>query len=330
MKALHNVEVAVLLATFNGARFVEQQIRSLGENDCRFTLCWLDDQSTDETRVVVREAVRGSRVQLRECHQDERQGVPGAFFSLLECVEADIYLFCDQDDVWQPGKIDATVAALLPEYDRPALCCSDPLLFRNGTPDVLYRISEILRTDAGVAMRESRVFMTGFANGHTQGFTRPLRELYMKHRSIARRYAYMHDEWMHSIAVASGSARLLNSVPTTLYRWRKDTASSAFGTWGGRGVGRAVVTWQQRQRFRRLLARHAKGLLLAAPTLPRGPRLERLLSIAKLVAVLERRQSLFEVARLFARGVLWPNWHLAIGLATACFLSDVRPDGDSC
>jgi len=65
------------------------------------------------------------------------RGVPGTFFQLLECVDADIYLFCDQDDIWQRGRIDATVAHLLPDLASPVLCSSDPLMFYDVKTDVV-------------------------------------------------------------------------------------------------------------------------------------------------------------------------------------------------
>src|ERR1044072_6774136 len=93
--------VAILLATYNGGRFIEPQIRSLKENTTPFTLHWLDDHSTDHTREAGRDAARRSASPLKAWHQPQRQEVPAAFFRLLESVDADIYLFCDQDDIWQ-------------------------------------------------------------------------------------------------------------------------------------------------------------------------------------------------------------------------------------
>jgi len=131
VKKPQDVDVAILLATYNGARFVEQQIRSLKDNDIKFTLHWLDDHSVDNTRETVRAAARSGDIELKEWHQPQHLGVPGAFFRLLECVEADVYLFCDQDDIWQPDKIDVTVGELLPDLELPVICFSD--LWRSGT-----------------------------------------------------------------------------------------------------------------------------------------------------------------------------------------------------
>ena len=126
------LRVAVLLATYNGAPFIAEQIQSLAANSMPFTLHWLDDHSTDNTRELVSASARVAGIELHEWHQDQRQGIPGVFFKLVECVSADIYLFCDQDDIWQPGKIDATIKSLSPDLWQPALVYSDPLVFSDS------------------------------------------------------------------------------------------------------------------------------------------------------------------------------------------------------
>jgi len=314
--------VAILLATYNGERFIEQQLRSLTENQTPFTLHWIDDHSGDGTRELVRRLCASVGIPLTEWHQTERQGVPGTFFQLLDCVEADIYLFCDQDDIWQAGKIDATVACLVSDLEKPVLCLSDPLAFHDGSPETHYRTLDILRTTPEVALQESRAFMSVVGYGHTEGFTRPLRDLYLKHKSIARSHALMHDLWMYDIALASGSVRLLSNAPTTLYRWHRTNASEAASSWRGNGIGRVTMTWKQHQWLRRRLAQNARGFLKAAPTLPPGANMERLLASAQLVSKLDQRHSLISAFRLLRRRVLWPNLRLAAGLAAVCLWSN--------
>jgi rhamnosyltransferase len=322
MKVFQDAKVAVLLATYNGARFVESQIRSLKENTTQFTLHWLDDHSTDNTREIVRAVSLSTGIALREWHQPQHQGVPAAFFRLLEGTEADIYFFCDQDDIWQPGKLDAAVANLLPDTASPVLCFSEVLMFKGDEPSVLYRLSDVLGTTLEVALLESRCFMSGFVAGNTQGFTRPLREIFVTHKEIARSHAIMHDTWMYLIAVASGAVRILPNGPTSLHRMHGSNATGTFGSWRGRGAGHLVSTWRQHQLIRRGIAREAEGFVLASATLPPGPRLERLVSIAKLVAKVNRRQSPAALVRLVRRGAMWPSRRRAFGFAMACLCSD--------
>jgi rhamnosyltransferase len=326
MKPERRVNVAVLLATYNGARFVEQQLRSLTANTAEFVVYWLDDHSTDNTREVVHKVAHSAGIGLQELHQSRHGGVPGVFFDLLEQVEADIYLFCDQDDIWQPGKIDAAVADLMPDLASPVLCFSDLLMFRDHAPQKRFRLSEVSGANAAAGLNEARLFMSGVVAGNTQAFTLPLRDMFLTHQVIARTHAIMHDTWMHLIAVAAGQVRLLPHAPTTLYRVHNDNASGAFGSWRGAGAGHFVVTWHQHQVIRRALARQAKGFMIAAPTLPAGRRLQRLLKIAELIAVLDRRQSLASLVRLARLRALWPSRRLALGLALTCLCGDATTE----
>ena len=318
------LDVAILVSTYNGQRFAESQIDSLKRNTTRFTLHWLDDHSTDNTRETVRTAVLRAGIELREWHQAEHLGVPGAFFELLERVEADIYFFCDQDDIWQPGKIDAAVGDLLPDLTSPALCFTDPLMFRDESPQTLYRLTQILGATPEAALRESRTFMVANIVGHTQAFTRPLRDLFMRHKEIARTHAAMHDIWMYLIAAAGGVPRLIPNAPTTLFRRHQHNSTGQFFSWKGRGVGHFAVTWRQHQLARQCVARQAEGFILASETLPPGPKLERLLNIARLVATIDRQLSPAQLFQFSRRGVLWPSTRLALGLAVACLCSDAR------
>lgn len=312
--------VAVLLATFNSARYIEQQIESLRNNTTAFTLHWLDDQSTDQTRALVASAAARFAIPLVAWHQPRKQGVPGAFFELLERVEADIYLFCDHDDIWQPGKIDATVAHLLPGVSRPELCFSEPLVFDDGRLERQCRYFDLAGLTAAGARQLSRSFALNPAVGNTVGFTRPLREIYLESRQIARGHAVMHDWWMYLLALNSGSSHLLADVPTTLYRQHR---SNAFGVgWGGRRRTLASM-WERQQRYRKLVARQARGFLLAAPELEPGPALPVLRAAATLIQTLDRRRSLLQLVTLLRRRVLLLPWHRAVWLILVCAVADV-------
>ena len=187
------LKVAVLLPTYDGARFVQAQIRSLTENSTSFELHWLDDHSNDNTREIVRATALEARIDLKECHQHQHQGWPATFFQLMNCVEADIYMFCDQDDIWQPGKIDATVASLLPDAARPTLCFSLASVFENNDPGRLCSPTDDSEFRIQAWMRESMAFTEFVTQGNTIGFTRSLRDLFIAHKDIALEYASDHD-----------------------------------------------------------------------------------------------------------------------------------------
>jgi rhamnosyltransferase len=312
----------VLLATYNGVQYVEAQLESLTANVTPFTAHWLDDHSTDGTRDVVRAAAARGGIDLMEWHQPQRAGIPGAFFQLLETVDADIYLFCDQDDIWQPGKIDSTVEHLLPDLASPALCFSDPLIFEGNRSEFLERHAAV-RGISNAAVPESSLFMYNPACGHTMGFTRPLREIFVRHQGVAREYALMHDWWMYLIARGSGTARMLHNVPTTLYRQHGNNAVGVLRRRLDLGYGAAM--WRRCQAARRLASRQAQGFLQAYPTLSPGPARDRVAGIARLVSALGRRQSPAALVRLL-RSRAFATWEHALWMAATCLCGDARVD----
>jgi hypothetical protein len=321
---LRHPKVAVLLATYNGSQFIEAQIASLKENVTAFTLHWLDDHSTDNSQSVVRDAASKLGIVLHEWHRPQHYGFPGTFFRLLECVEADIYLFCDQDDIWQPGKIDATVENLRPDIASPVLCYSDALVFNDDDPKAFRRLSEVLSANRSTALPESKAFLFTPALGNTIGLTRPLREIFLTHREVACAYAFGHDWWLYLIAVALGAIRRLDRAPTTLWRQHASNFSAAAFKRTPKNVGRLLSNWATQQRARRVLARQAKGFVLASRTLTQGPRLEKLLTVARLVATLDSRQSLIDIARLMRNRAMQPRAIVALSFATVCLCSNAQ------
>jgi glycosyltransferase involved in cell wall biosynthesis len=311
--------VAVLLATYNSSSFIAEQIASLRQNATPFTLHWLDDHSSDNTRQLVEDLAAQTGIDLVAWHQPERLGVPGAFFELLECVQADIYLFCDHDDIWQPGKLDATVAHLLPDVSRPVLCFSEPLVFDDGKPGELRPYFELTGVPADAAQALSRAFSLNPAIGNTVAFTEPLRQIYLGHDEIARSHAVMHDWWMYLLALSLESSNMLREVPTTLYRQHR---SNAFGVGLGGRRRTFALMWERQQRYRRLVARQARGFVLAAPGLTQGPALGRLVAAARLIGTLDRRQNPLELAVLMKKRALLLPWRRALWLALVCAVSD--------
>ena len=323
------LKVAVLLPTCNGEKFIDAQIKSLAENKTSFTLHWLDEHSTDTTSDIVRKSSKNYGIELVEWHHPQRQGIPGAFFQLMELAEADIYLFCDQDDIWQSGKIDATVLSLTPDITSPVLCFSDPLIFNDSEPNVFRKLSDVAHINSPKILEETRSFLCSPVIGHTIGFTRPLRDLYLAHKDIARAYAFGHDWWLYLIALSAGKSRMLSGVPTTLYRRHQNNWSAGFFKKTRNGVARVSSTWAAQQAFRCALAKQAKGFVIASSTLPAGPKLERLLALARYIEVIDQRQSITALIRLAISRAMWPNVRMAFWFSVNCLFSEANPSNQS-
>ena len=116
-------QVMVLMSTYNGERFLWQQLESIYKQSRSVDrMVIADDGSTDGTVSLIRKFIADhgldSRWQLKL--NEENLGWKRSFFRLLCAAEGDIVLFCDQDDVWLPQRVERTLKTLA-EYPQ-ALC----------------------------------------------------------------------------------------------------------------------------------------------------------------------------------------------------------------
>ncbi|MGD0882558.1 MAG: glycosyltransferase [Acidimicrobiales bacterium] len=108
---MESVEVSVVLATYNGERFVGQQLESIRRQQRPpDELVVGDDGSTDGTMAVV-EAFRKSAPFPVTVLRRERVGLAVNFLRTFEESSGTFVAFCDQDDVWVPQKLDVLLAA---------------------------------------------------------------------------------------------------------------------------------------------------------------------------------------------------------------------------
>ena len=105
---MDNKTIDVLMATYNGEKYVAEQIESiLNQTYSAIRLLISDDASTDGTRQILQDyAEKDKRIQL--FFQENNLGYIGNFEFLLTKVENEIFMLCDQDDVWKEDKIQKT------------------------------------------------------------------------------------------------------------------------------------------------------------------------------------------------------------------------------
>jgi len=105
--------LTVVLATYNGVRWLPDLLESLGSQTLMPTrLSILDDASTDGTWELVRGRALVSGVQTVVGRQDANEGAIRTFERLLSSVDTEYFALCDQDDVWLPDKLEKSVRLL--------------------------------------------------------------------------------------------------------------------------------------------------------------------------------------------------------------------------
>lgn len=118
--------VAVVMSTYNGEKYVREQLDSVLTQDYPNVSVFVrDDGSSDGTVSVLEPYERAGRIHLE---RGKNAGVVHSFFSLLEevCGRFDYVAFCDQDDRWHADKVSRAVSVLQgKDASVPQLYCSE-------------------------------------------------------------------------------------------------------------------------------------------------------------------------------------------------------------
>jgi glycosyltransferase involved in cell wall biosynthesis len=126
-----NTPLAVVMATCNGARFLDEQFQSLLQQTLTPELILIFDDASDDDTPSLLEKYAGLR-NVSIHRNATRRGVNENFRQAIAAVPPgyDIAI-CDQDDIWLPTKLATSVAhlhSLRAAPDEPALVYSDCLL----------------------------------------------------------------------------------------------------------------------------------------------------------------------------------------------------------
>ena len=104
-------KVDILIATYNGEKFIKEQIDSiLNQTYQNIQLIISDDCSTDKTREILKQYEQNDKIKI--FYQEKNLGYLKNFEFLLKKVESNFYMLSDQDDVWKKEKVEKSVEKL--------------------------------------------------------------------------------------------------------------------------------------------------------------------------------------------------------------------------
>ena len=107
--------VAILLCTFNGARFLPAQLSSFADQTWQdWRVFASDDGSSDETVTILSQYQKQFGSPRMHIRNGPRQGFVTNFLSLVcdPSIAADYYAYSDQDDIWESEKLSRAIGLL--------------------------------------------------------------------------------------------------------------------------------------------------------------------------------------------------------------------------
>lgn len=210
------MKLIVLMSTYNGEKYIREQLDSLLSQDLRPDKIFVrDDGSTDETVNILEEYASENRIV--EYYYGSNMGPAKSFFDLInKCEEADYYALCDQDDVWFKDKLSRAVSLLEKEDSSvPLLYCSKYTLTDKDLNPIDSNVSSLYNFSD---FAHSLIYHT--APGCTFVFNNEARKKIVKY-DLNNNYYLIHDAIIHKVVCLFGKM-ILDNESHMYYRQHGD------------------------------------------------------------------------------------------------------------
>ena len=217
--------IEILLATYNGERFLPEQIESITSQSFKdYYILASDDNSSDCTFEILRsyESVLGEKIKVV---QSNTHSAKENFYNLLDMADAEYIALCDQDDFWESDKLEKSLKAiqrLERRYGKetPILVHSDLEIVDENLNSQNKKMSELTGINEAIkyAKKESKYLYTistekSFSRylvennitGNTVIINKALLDIYKRPE-----VSFMHDWWLGLIAFTFGKVGFLN------------------------------------------------------------------------------------------------------------------------
>lgn len=222
------MNVAVLLSTYNGESYLHEQLDSLLSQTFQgFKIYIRDDGSSDNTVSIIEQY----------CHKDDRIvrvdsndniGCAASFLTLVKSISADVYLFCDQDDVWLPNKIQRVIDYYSKVDMKVATLYHCDLKVVDQKLNLIHKsFLQHQKMSATNAMSKNNLFIQNFVVGCSSAINSTLAKVVLNNISSQQfNKVAMHDWWFAITAKIHGEI-FYDDVQTILYRQHSNNVLGA-------------------------------------------------------------------------------------------------------
>ena len=193
-------KVAVLMSTYNGSEYIQEQIESiLKQEKVDVQLIVRDDGSNDDTLKIISAYKDTGKIRIIE---GSNKGPVLSFMELIgeADLSAEYYAFADQDDIWLPDKLFRAVR----------------MIGQTGKSCVLYASNQTVADQNGNALNKRyqtdppvdllNIIDSNWLAGCTMVFDRNLLHVLQKHQPDSNFVqTRMHDTWVAAVAACIGT-----------------------------------------------------------------------------------------------------------------------------
>jgi glycosyltransferase involved in cell wall biosynthesis len=222
----NKISVSVALATFNGEKYLQQQLDSLAaQSELPAELVVGDDGSTDRTVEILEDFATRAPFPVRIERNATNLGYEENFLRIASRCHSDWIAFCDQDDFWLESKL-AKVAHILNQHADVSLlvhdmiACDDQLRPRASRANGLWVSRKVGPLQGGYRVHA----------GCSMVFSRRLLDIgnWTKRPSFpGTKTKWSHDAWIGILGYAVAT-RYLCHVPLVLYRRHGDALTNHY------------------------------------------------------------------------------------------------------
>ncbi len=218
------MKISVIMASYNGARYINEQLNSIDNQSVNpDEIIIVDDKSDDNTKELIKAFFESTDISGRLIEHEENMGYRNTFFDALSYASGDVIFFCDQDDIWHSDKIEKMVKVITDNEGIRALNTSYKLIDGNGN-----EVSEGVRNRRrnkdkrslyGISLEE--VLSYNAAMGCTMAFTKDIKNMLLEHINEIKTYNIPHD-WIINIAAALSNGLYMLNEELICYRLHGD------------------------------------------------------------------------------------------------------------
>lgn len=214
----HRSTVSVAMCTYNGARFLQQQLDSIvTQSRLPDEMVVCDDQSTDATAEIVREFASAVPFPVRFIRNEVRLRFAANFAKCIGLCTGDVIVLTDQDDVWMPKRVEISAEAFEANPQLTFTFSDAPLIDENGNRlgRTIFDGLKYPKRDLALLARGDALlpFLLRYAGllGCTMAIRGRLRESFLPLPE-----PYPHDTWASMVLSSLGPS--MRTEPVTQYR----------------------------------------------------------------------------------------------------------------